>query len=101
MPVCIFCHRIPVIICFLLQGEEILSQRSQGSDDDEEEEEEERSLVPQERSEDEVPAITPNFKWYYTVREIKKKPLKSLNLYLYGSHFILVSFQWILEKCFQ
>ncbi|XP_039972214.1 Fanconi anemia group D2 protein [Xiphias gladius] len=41
-----------------LKGEEILSQRSQGSDDEEEEEEEEeeaqRSLLPQEQSEDEA-----------------------------------------------
>uniref|UniRef100_A0A4W6F7C9 FA complementation group D2 n=1 Tax=Lates calcarifer TaxID=8187 RepID=A0A4W6F7C9_LATCA len=35
-----------------LKGEEILSQRSQGSDDDEDEEEQ-RSLLPQEQSEDE------------------------------------------------
>ncbi|XP_019942151.2 Fanconi anemia group D2 protein [Paralichthys olivaceus] len=38
-----------------LKGEEILSQRSQGSDDDDEEEEgEEQSLLPQEQSEDEA-----------------------------------------------
>lgn len=43
----------------MLQGEEILSQRSQESEDDgeEEEEEERRSPQPEEESEDEVPAI--------------------------------------------
>ncbi len=49
----------------MLQGEEILSQRSQGSeeeeeeeDDDDDDEEEQRSPLPQEQSEDEVPAIS-------------------------------------------
>ncbi|XP_041744118.2 Fanconi anemia group D2 protein isoform X2 [Coregonus clupeaformis] len=37
-----------------LKGEEILSQRSQGSDEEEEEEEEEGSPLPQEQSEDEA-----------------------------------------------
>ena len=46
-----------MIYC-LLQGEEILSQRSQES---EEEEEEERSLLPQEQSEEEVPPMSSEF----------------------------------------
>lgn len=41
----------------MLQGEEILSQRSQGSEDDDDDDEEEQRL-PQEQSEDEVPAIS-------------------------------------------
>lgn len=57
MSLCILNHGLRRIIYFTLQGEEILSQRSQGSDDDEDEEEQ-RSLLPQEQSEDEVPAIT-------------------------------------------
>lgn len=41
----------------MLQGEEILSQRSQESeDDDDDDDEEQRSPLPQEESEDEVPA---------------------------------------------
>lgn len=38
----------------VLQGEEILSQRSQESEDDDEGEAEHRSLLPQDQSEDEV-----------------------------------------------
>lgn len=38
----------------MLQGEEILSQRSQESEDDDEGEAEHRSLLPQDQSEDEV-----------------------------------------------
>lgn len=40
----------------MLQGEEILTQRSQESEDDEEEEEEQRPPLPQDQSEDEVRA---------------------------------------------
>lgn len=40
----------------MLQGEEILSQRSQESEDDDDDDEEQRSPLPQEESEDEVPA---------------------------------------------
>lgn len=44
------------MICYIWQGEEILSQKSQGSDDDDEEEEQ-RSMQPQKQSEDEVLSI--------------------------------------------
>lgn len=44
------------ILC-MLQGEEILSQRSQDSEE-EEEDEEPRSVLPTEQSEEEVPAIS-------------------------------------------
>lgn len=41
----------------MLQGEEILSQRSEGSDEDEDEDEEPRSPLPQDLSEVEVTVI--------------------------------------------
>uniref|UniRef100_A0A8D3CL66 FA complementation group D2 n=1 Tax=Scophthalmus maximus TaxID=52904 RepID=A0A8D3CL66_SCOMX len=69
-----------------LRGEEILSQRTEGSDDDEddEEQEERHPVLPQEESEDEVPDISRLSQWHFVKFDAKYFFLNHIWEYVFG-----------------